>query len=251
MKGWVKLHRKIWANPRSRDPEWVAVWLYLLVHAAYEPTDGLFKGKRIILEPGQLVTSQRELATETGVNLSKVNRVIKLLESETQLKQETSNVNSLISILNWEKYQGGETQSETPVKHKRNASETPPILDIGIKNVRKEEGLKENKTKEISERAIAYLNRKIGSAFKPANRKTLDLVQARLNDGFVAEDFKTVIDKKVLSWKDDSDMSKFLRPITLFGTKFESYLNEIDTPPPGDTNQPPTGYRVGEKPKNY
>ena len=37
---------------------------------------------------------------------------------------------------------------------------------------------------------------------------------------------KQVIDIKVRQWFYDLRMNKFLRPETLFGTKFESYLNE-------------------------
>lgn len=53
----------------------------------------------------------------------------------------------------------------------------------------------------------------------------LDMI-ARVNEGFNLEDFKKVIDTKVKSWKGDNKMSAFLRPNTLFGNKFESYLNE-------------------------
>jgi len=41
------------------------------------------------------------------------------------------------------------------------------------------------------------------------------------------EDFKTVIDKKCVEWMNDEKMEKFLRPVTLFGPKFESYLNQL------------------------
>jgi len=49
-----------------------------------------------------------------------------------------------------------------------------------------------------------------------------------VNDGFTLEDFKTVIDKKCADWLNDAKMCKFLRPETLFGPKFEGYLNEIN-----------------------
>ena len=47
-----------------------------------------------------------------------------------------------------------------------------------------------------------------------------------MNEGFKEEDFYTVIDKKSAEWLSDSKMSKYLRPETLFGTKFEAYLNQ-------------------------
>ena len=49
-------------------------------------------------------------------------------------------------------------------------------------------------------------------------------IKARLSEGFTIEDFKTVIDKKCAEWL-GTDYEQYLRPQTLFGTKFESYLN--------------------------
>ena len=73
---------------------------------------------------------------------------------------------------------------------------------------------------------VEYLNQKTGKNFKATSRKTRDLIRARLNDGFTVDDFKTVIDKKTAEWTDDEKMNQYLRPETLFGTKFESYLNQ-------------------------
>jgi uncharacterized phage protein (TIGR02220 family) len=73
---------------------------------------------------------------------------------------------------------------------------------------------------------IQYLNEKTGKSFKPDSRKTKDLIQARFNEGFTLEDFKKVMDLKSAEWQQDAKWSKFLRPETLFGTKFESYLNQ-------------------------
>jgi uncharacterized phage protein (TIGR02220 family) len=73
---------------------------------------------------------------------------------------------------------------------------------------------------------IQYLNEKTGKSFKPDSRKSKDLIQARFKEGFTLEDFKKVMDLKSAEWQQDSRFSKFLRPETLFGTKFESYLNQ-------------------------
>jgi uncharacterized phage protein (TIGR02220 family) len=74
---------------------------------------------------------------------------------------------------------------------------------------------------------IQYLNEKTGKSFKPNSRKTMDLIQARFNEGFTLEEFKKVMDLKSAEWQQDARWSKFLRPETLFGTKFESYLNQL------------------------
>lgn len=75
--------------------------------------------------------------------------------------------------------------------------------------------------KEVCE----YLNNRTGSNYKHTTRKTKDLIRARFNEGFTLEDFEVVIDKKCVEWM-NTDMQKYLRPETLFGTKFEGYLNQ-------------------------
>ena len=75
---------------------------------------------------------------------------------------------------------------------------------------------------------ISYLNEKAGTAYRPSSELTRRLVNARFNDGFKVEDFRKVIDNKVAEWN-GTDMQKFLRPETLFGNKFEGYLNQKAT----------------------
>jgi len=73
---------------------------------------------------------------------------------------------------------------------------------------------------------VEYLNEKTNSQYRPTLKKTKTLIKARFNDGFTFDDFKKVIDVKTAEWLNDNNMSKYLRPETLFGTKFESYLNQ-------------------------
>lgn len=72
---------------------------------------------------------------------------------------------------------------------------------------------------------IDNLNGKTGKHYRVTD-KTRSLIRARIRDGFTESDFLKVIDNKVRSWANDPKMSQYLRPETLFGTKFEGYLNE-------------------------
>ena len=73
---------------------------------------------------------------------------------------------------------------------------------------------------------VAYMNHICGTQFRPDTKSTLALITARLNEGYSVDDFKTVIDKKVQEWANQPNMAQYLRPQTLFGPKFESYLNQ-------------------------
>ena len=60
--------------------------------------------------------------------------------------------------------------------------------------------------------------------YRASSAATQKHINARLAEGYTLEDFFTVIDKKCAEWK-GTDMEKYLRPETLFGSKFENYLN--------------------------
>ncbi len=73
---------------------------------------------------------------------------------------------------------------------------------------------------------IGYLNEKTGKKFKLSSIKTRELIQSRYGEGFTLKDFNRVVDLKSADWQTDPAWNKFLRLETLFGTKFESYLNQ-------------------------
>ena len=73
---------------------------------------------------------------------------------------------------------------------------------------------------------ISCLNEKTKKHYKANTPKTVRLIRARLKEGFTVEDFKAVIEKKCDDWLGNEKMERYLRPETLFGTKFEGYLNE-------------------------
>jgi len=79
---------------------------------------------------------------------------------------------------------------------------------------------------------IDYLNEKANTKYRSSGSKTKLLIKARVNDGFDLDDFKKVIATKTSQWLNDPKMKKFLRPETLFGTKFEGYLNEVGVTQP-------------------
>lgn len=98
----------------------------------------------------------------------------------------------------------------------------------GTNRYHKKETKKEN---NIYSPVVSYLNEKAGTNYRAGSRKTQALIDARVSDGFTFEEFKTVIDRKCTDWNRDppageKDMRPYLRPETLFGPKFESYLNQ-------------------------
>jgi len=123
-KGWVSLHRKTLENPViCKDSDYFSVWCYLLMNATHECYDAEFKGERITLKKGQLITGRKAISEKFNISESKVQRILKRFEIEQQIEQQTSSRKRLISIVNWSLYQGSEQQIEQRVNNKRTTSE--------------------------------------------------------------------------------------------------------------------------------
>lgn len=106
-------------------------------------------------------------------------------------------------------------------------------------------------TKEDKERIpfseiIDYLNEKANRRYRPSTPKTREHIRARWNEGYRLDDFKRVIDVKVADWFGDDKMDRYLCPDTLFGTKFEKYLNQ---PMPKNVTQQKRGATQGHEPR--
>lgn len=121
---------------------------------------------------------------------------------------------------------------------KRAQRETRPAQNLPLRNNnnknyqykeisnKRNNGSADAEPKSIHKDVIDYLNGKIGARYKASSAINKRLIDARVKEGYKLDDFKRVIDNKVAAWAQDQKMSKYLRPQTLFGTKFESYLNE-------------------------
>ena len=95
---------------------------------------------------------------------------------------------------------------------------------------------------------MGALNSAAGTSYRDTAKKTRELINARLNEGYTLEDFRTVIAKKTAEWKDDPRMAGYLRPETLFGTKFEQYLGQR---PASGTSRPNSFHNFDQRETDY
>ena len=91
--------------------------------------------------------------------------------------------------------------------------------------------LSKKKNNKIYIEVVEYLNNKANTSYRYTTKATQSLINARLSEGYTVEDFKKVIDSKSNEWL-GTDFEKYLRPATLFGGKFENYLNEANKKAP-------------------
>lgn len=121
--GWVKVHRVLSDHHISSDPATLSVWIHLLLLANHREAKRLINGRVIAVQPGQLITSRKSLAAKTGVNESKVERILTTLKNEQQIEQHGSSKFRVISIVKWAEYQSDEQQNEQQLNSRRTTDE--------------------------------------------------------------------------------------------------------------------------------
>ncbi|TLQ03624.1 DNA replication protein [Pediococcus stilesii] len=168
-----------------------------------------------------LLTKNFIFAFESGVV------VIKDWKIHNYIRKDTYNT----TIYGDEKEQLSQDENGSYTLSPRAVDEPSPQVRLGKVRLGKDSNIYSSSNDEphidlkTFKEIISYLNEKAGTKYRASGSKTQRLIKARFNDGFNDEDFKKVINIKVAEWS-GTDMAKYLRPETLFGTKFESYLNQ-------------------------
>lgn len=210
----------------------IVIWFKLLCFAGKQNNSG------VIMLNDRVAYTDEMLATVFRRDVNTVRMALNVFEQFDMIRI----VDGVITIPNWGKHQNLdqlERKKEYQRNYMRDYREKQKALTAGeneancktnskahVSRLDKEEDkdIEEDKEK-IYTPVIAYLNEKAGTKYKASSRKTKALIQARVKEGFTLEDFKAVIDRKCADWLYDAKMSEYLRPSTLFGTKFEEYLN--------------------------
>lgn len=91
----------------------------------------------------------------------------------------------------------------------------------------KKKTAKEMTLNEFAKEVVQYLNDKTGKHYRYNNKENLEHISVRRNEGYSLHDFFKVIDNKTEEWANNPEMQKYLRPTTLFNSKFDKYLNQV------------------------
>lgn len=234
--GYIKDYRKeldsdIWLMP----PLYHRVWQWLKYSVNF--TQGRqpnADGTITIIQPGQLPTSYRQIAAGVGYHeygvwkepgTKPIKNILDWLEIQEMIEITRNSKGTLITLLQWDEYQSDEENRNSKETVKKQSGNAEGILYKKDKKVKKDKNDNDiysqaHHYKEI----IDYLNQRTGRKFRVTDtyRKHMN---ARFKEGFTLEDFKIVIDKKCVEWM-GTEWEQYLRPHTLFGTKFDGYLNQ-------------------------
>ena len=205
MDGWVKLYRCSLENPVvCKDSDFFAVWCYLLLNATHQPIDAIFKGERITLQEGQLITGRNSISEKFSINPSKVQRILKKLEIEHQIEQQTGNKNRLISIVKWDLYQQSEQQNEQQLNNNRTTTEQQLNTNKN-KRTKEQKNINNKDIESIPYQQIADMYNDTCVSFPKVTTlsdKRKKAIKARLNT-YTEDDFK-----RLFEMAEDSDFLK-------------------------------------------
>jgi predicted phage replisome organizer/uncharacterized phage protein (TIGR02220 family) len=226
----------------------IVIWFKLLTFAGKQNNDGVF------LMSNRIAYTDEMLAAIFRRDINVVRMALRTFEQFGMIEI----VEKVITIPNWNKHQSLDAyekkkerdrlyQAERRANQrllieqssdKSSDSHTTQSSYVAVSDI-EEEGEEEG-DKKLYSSIVSHLNSKAGTKYKPTTAKTKTAIHARLAEGFTLDDFKTVIDKKCAEWL-GTEFEKFLRPETLFGTKFEGYLNAKVTNGRNGTNEGASG----------
>lgn len=229
----------------------LVIWIRLLVLAGKTNDDGLIYIQR------NMPYTEEMLATLFGKNVNTVRLALTTLANFNMI--DISN-EGIIAIAKWDKHQNIEGMEQVRLKNaernrkyrerkkqeklsiesdvsvtSRDGTDIDKELDKEL-DIDKEKDIEKEKNLKIPyAEIINHLNSQTGKKYKVTD-KWKSLIKARWNEGQRYEDFVKVIDTKAKQWLNSEEMNKYLRPQTLFGNKFDDYLNEHQESPKRATN---------------
>lgn len=148
MDGWLKLYRSILDSAVFQDAEVLKLWIWLLCNVAFEQHDAICYGKVIHLKPGQIATGRKKIAQCTDLNENKVYRALNALKSLGNIEIKATNKYSIITVVNWDKYQD-ENGKRTPSEQQTNSKTTTEEQQPNNKRTQHKNGKKGKKEKNI------------------------------------------------------------------------------------------------------
>jgi uncharacterized phage protein (TIGR02220 family) len=226
-RGCILLARSLDESDIFQNEKWLKVFIWCLIQANHKgknvPVNIGRSMTSVWVERGQFIFGRHKAAEKLGMSPSTVRNIMQKLVDLKNMDMQKDTHFSIVTIRDYDFYQNMENykgQAKGQPEDSQRTADGQPEDTTNTQNTPKND-----KHKESIVWVVNYLNKTCGTKYRSSSQKTSSLIKARINEGFEGKDFKTVIDNKYSDWK-GTDQEKYLRPETLFGTKFEGYLNQ-------------------------
>jgi uncharacterized phage protein (TIGR02220 family) len=240
---WIKLNRSLLNWQYKDEPLTVALLIHLLLNANY--SEGYFKGT--LLKKGQLKVGRKSLSTKTGLTEQQVRTHMKRLKSVGVITINATKKFSIISIVNWDKYQCTDNQPENQLDNQQTTNRQPTdnqqITTYKKKRRREEEEEEailspEKKSGDDVLSILNYFNEVRKSLGKNLGKNrvlgfeavagNLKHISARLREKYTIDDLQLVIRHRAFLVEENITPGatwKFYRPQTIFNLeRFPDYI---------------------------
>lgn len=203
-KGHIRQYRKemdsyVW----SLKPEYYKVWNALKLSVNWKKTTMDFAGEPTEIEPGQMVTGINHLTelAGKGVSESQTRRALEKFEDDGMIERKPTNEGTLITLLNWQKYQVTPDQvtNDSQATDKRNTNESQASDNQTTTYEEVNKGNKGKNKSDISDEARSLFEMWQSAEGTITHRTNTTehrrAIQRRLDDGFTKEEIATAIQR--------------------------------------------------------
>lgn len=223
VEGWNKIYRSIqehwlWTcEPFSRGQAWID----LLLMANHKEAKIMVNGNLEVVERGQRITSIRKLSDRWKWSTKKVTHFLDQLVKDKMIEYISDSSKTVITIVNYDKYQGKETPSnvdntgldgdignteETQKKHEGNTEES----------AKKHRGNAEEKQKKTNKNDKEYIkNEKEGEERKEGKENTTVLPSISFPTETHKKIYDNTSDVTYRTWFIDTEISETETKVTI------------------------------------
>lgn len=234
MAGWIKLHRALMEWEWYSDANTTRVFIHLLLSANHKPN--YWRGTKV--ENGQIIIGRKKLAEKLRLSERQVRTAINHLISTNEIATETTNKYTLVTLLNWGKYQDTDSKSDQqndqqevkPPTNKRPTNDQQPTTNKNEKNKKNEKNDKEDKNKidAFFEKCWKlYPNKKGKASIKDACKKKIYLL---------GEEFERAL-QRYIDYVNSEEWLHFQNGSTFWNSGHVDYLDaNYEKPKPKKTD---------------
>lgn len=134
--GWIKLYRKLLFNGWIKNHKLFIFWIYCLLEASHRVHKVILGSQQVTLQPGQFVFGREKAAQDTGLSPQSIRTCVHNLATLGNITIESTNKYSVITVVNWERYQGSVYESTSKATNYQPATNQQSTTYKNRKNLR-------------------------------------------------------------------------------------------------------------------
>ena len=194
MNGWIKLHRKMVDWEWYNDSKTLHLFIHLLINANH--SDQKWQGKMI--QRGQLITGRDKIKSLTGISEQSIRTCLQRLKDTKELTIKATNKYSLITLLNYDIYQGLENSNQ---QDNQQLTINQPTTNQQLTTNKKEKKEENNKEGKENKNIPTFEDFLIYAKTIEIYHSSFDFQIKTKYDTWVDNKWKTGVGKKIINWK--------------------------------------------------